>query len=664
MTAEGGVQALPIRIGSGVWLAGRVTVLPGTTIGDGTVITAGSIVSGDVPAGVVAGGVPARIIRRLDAGASAAAPAPVASVPVDPQRSQTAQVDVIPTATAPALRGVVLADFTVGDLAVRLADLADAPAMHVVDAPFCQTTQGLLTGPSADAGDFVLIWTRPELALPAFDRIVRGDGASEADLLADVDAFATLVLRGAAHYRMAFVPTWWQPAYQRGRGMIDARPGGIVWALTLANARLMTQLAAAPTVFVLNAQRWAEATATRGRSMAKAWYLGKVPFPAELFAEAAHDLKAAARGVAGQARKLLVLDLDDTLWGGIVGDAEWENLQLGGHDGAGEAFVDFQHAIRALRSRGIVLGIVSKNTESVALEAIRSHPQMVLRTDDFVGWRINWSDKAQNIADLASELNLGLQSVVFIDDNPVERARVREALPEVFVPEWPEDTLLYTERLQSLRCFDMPAISKEDAERTALYAAERARDTERTTVGSLDEWLRTLGIRVTVEPLSGGNLTRTAQLQNKTNQMNLTTRRMSESELLEWSRSDSRALLTLTVEDRFGSAGLTGILGLEAADGCCEVTDFVLSCRVMGRRIEHTMLHVAAEWSRARGLRTVVARYRRTAKSAPCHELLLASALARDEASDVFTWDCAEDFPLPDGIQLAWIGEPADGAVS
>ncbi len=658
LTAELGTTA-PIRIGAGTWLAGRVTVLPGTTIGANAVITAGSIVSGNIPDGVIAGGIPARVIRALD---DTAAPT-AAAAPRKPNASGTVR-DILPAVSSKPLRGMVLADFTVGDLAVRLSDAADAPVMEVADAPFCQTTQGLLSGPPSDAADFVLVWTRPELALPAFDRIVRGDGATEAELLADVDAFTELVRRGAESYRFVFVPTWSLPSHQRGLGLIDARPGGLTWALTIANARLMSQLATVPNVYVMNAQRWLEATAMRGRSMAKGWYLGKVPYSAELFAEVAQELKAAARALSGQARKLLVLDLDDTMWGGIVGDIGWENLQLGGHDGVGESFVDFQHAVKALTRRGVVLGIVSKNTESVALEAIENHPQMVLRKKDFVGWRINWSDKAQNIADLAAELNLGLQSVVFIDDNPVERARVRETLSEVFVPEWPEDKLLYTERLLGLRCFDTPAISAEDAERTALYAAERERGAVKANVGSIDEWLESLGIAVRVEPLDAANITRTAQLLNKTNQMNLTTRRQSEAELLEWNADPNHALWAITVADKFGSAGLTGILSVEERDGIGHVVDFVLSCRVMGRRIEHAMLHLATEWARSRGLKELHAAYLKTSKNKPCHDLLLASELSRNADGTLFTWDCEQPFPSPRGIAIDWVDAPHANAVS
>ena len=161
-----------------------------------------------------------------------------------------------------------------------------------------------------------------------------------------------------------------------------------------------------------------------------------------------------------------------------------------------------------------------------------------------------------------------------------------------------------------------------------------------------------------MEPLNAGNITRAAQLLNKTNQMNLATRRMGDAELLGWSRSESRAVLALTVEDKFGVAGLTGILSLESIDERCDVVDFVLSCRVMGRRIEQVMLYVALQWARARALRAVRLQYQPTTKNSPCHELLLSSTLARNAELTLFTWDCAEGFPKPSGIQLTWLGGP------
>ena len=252
-------------------------------------------------------------------------------------------------------------------------------------------------------------------------------------------------MKAASAYRSVFVPTWTQPSYERGLGLIDLREGGVARALHAMNHRLFEKLAAAGNVYVLDAERWM-ARVGKNAQPPKSWYIGKVPFHAEVFAEAARDIHAALGALAGRARKLLVLDLDDTMWGGIVGDVGWENLRLGGHDGTGEAFVDFQRAVKGLTRRGIVLAVVSKNEEATALEAIRKHPEMVVREEDLVAWRINWNDKAQNILEIVKELNLGLQSVVFIDDNPVERARVREALPEVLVPEWPEDKHLYRAR--------------------------------------------------------------------------------------------------------------------------------------------------------------------------------------------------------------------------
>ena len=190
--------------------------------------------------------------------------------------------------------------------------------------------------------------------------------------------------------------------------------------------------------YPLDTGRWLAATGA-GAFNPQLWYMGKVPFANAVFQEAAADIRAGLEALSGRSRKLIVLDLDDTMWGGIVGDVGVEQIKLGEHDPIGEAFVDFQNTLRTRRNRGILLAIVSKNEHDIAMQAIAEHLEMVLRPHDFVGWRINWRDKAQNILELVEELNLGLQSVVFIDDNPAERARVAEALPEALVPDWPRD---------------------------------------------------------------------------------------------------------------------------------------------------------------------------------------------------------------------------------
>jgi FkbH-like protein len=637
----------PIELGNGVWIAARVTVLPGVKIGEGSVITAGSIVSSDIPAGVVAGGIPARVLRKLQPG-EAGEPASRrfsqphsngSSIPLRPP----------PAYVAPSRRGVIASDFTIGELQTQLNSTPDLPAVEFECAPFGQVVPTLLS-PAPEGRDVLVVWTKPEAVVPTFARRLGFEAVEDDELLSQVDAYCELLLRAADNYKTVFVPAWVLPTQQRGLGMIDERKGGLHRSLTAMNLRLMERLESSPSVFVLNSQRWVEAVG-RNAHQPKLWYMGKVPFHRDVFGEAARDIKAALSGIAGGARKLLVLDLDDTVWGGIVGDAGWENLRLGGHDSLGEAFVDFQRAAKDLKRRGVVLAIASKNEESIAFEAMQSHPEMILRREDFVAWRINWQDKARNIAEIATELNLGLQSVVFIDDNPVERARVREELPEVFVPEWPEDKLLYASTLRGLRCFDAPALSREDAERTQLYSAERQRETLRVQVGSIDEWLKSLNIEVHAARLNPSNITRATQLLNKTNQLNLSTKRYTESELQAWAKAPDHDLWAVSVSDRFGDAGLTGIVSVEYEAGLAKVSDLVLSCRVIGRKVEETLLHLVVNAARRRrDIARVQARYVPTKKNKPVLDFLQRSGFSAD--GDDFFWDTAQEYACPAAIQL------------
>jgi len=425
------------------------------------------------------------------------------------------------------------------------------------------------------------------------------------------------------------------------------------------NLRLAQHFSDVPNCIVLDAQRWIGSVGLKAFNP-KLWYLGKIPFANGVFKEAVRDIKAGIRALSGRSKKLIILDLDETLWGGIVGDVGWQNLVLGGHDPIGEAFVDFQKELKALKNRGILLAVVSKNEEAVALEALREHPEMILREEDLAGWQINWQDKAQNLVELVDALNLGLESAVFIDDNPAERARVREAIPEVFVPDWPEDKLLYRQALLSLDCFDKGSISDEDRQRTQMYATERQRAQLKRTVGSLDEWLQNLDIQVTVEALEDANLSRVTQLLNKTNQLNLSTRRLTSPELVTWTSGEAHRFCAIRVSDKFGDAGLTGILSTEVERGTLRIVDFILSCRVMGRNIEEAMLAIAIGHGRALGLRKLLARYIATKKNKPCLDFFLRSGLT-SSAEDVFCWDLTKEYPIPPHIEvhdLPRVGNP------
>ncbi|MGQ0639626.1 MAG: HAD-IIIC family phosphatase [Gemmatimonadaceae bacterium] len=554
---------------------------------------------------------------------------------------------------ASVVRCLLISDFTIDLLGDCLRRSDGPPTIKPEVLPFGQVTQSLIQLGAAPrkATDCVVVWTRPE-SIHLFRRALDFEQSSAEEIISEVDAFVELIAGAAANLGAVFVPSWTMPNYRRGLGPVSLRSeNGSALALMRMNLRLAERIRVIPNAFMLDAARWVAAVGRRAANP-KLWYMGKVAFGLEVFEEAAADIRAALRALSGSTAKAVVVDLDDVLWGGVVGETGWQDLRLGGHDTEGEAFVEFQRELKALSRAGVILGIVSKNDESTAFEAIEQHPEMVLRRRDFAGWRINWRDKAANLADLAAELNIGLDAVVFIDDNPAERSRVREALPEVVVPDWPADHLLYTRALLELRSFDRTSVTTEDAARNRMYTVDRDRREARASFSSLGDWLSSLDMTVIVEPVSESNLPRVAQLLNKTNQMNLVTRRMGETELLAWSREPTRRALAFTVRDRFGDYGLTGIASIEVREDAAEITDYLLSCRVMGRGVEETMLHTIISEAQRLGAVTVRAQYIPTARNRPCLEFFeTRSSMKHTTNSHLFEWG-RESYPLPGHVRL------------
>lgn len=552
-------------------------------------------------------------------------------------------------------RTILISDFNLSNLAALLSNTAGAAAMPATVAPFGQVYRTLRDAHLEcwqTSYDLAVVWTRPQGVIEAFAALLRGEAADSERILSQVGEFAEAVLALQGRVGAVLIPSWVAAEYDAPTGMRAlAGATGLSALLMRMNLRLAEKVGSQSNFYVLDTGRWIQA-AGRSAFSPKLWYLAKIPFAQAVLAEAAASITAAADALTGRSRKLIVTDLDNTLWGGIVGDLGWEKLTLGGHDPAGEAYQDFQAALKSLKSRGILLAIVSKNDEDTALAAIDRHPEMILRRNDFLAWRINWEDKAANLVSLATELNLGLQSIVFLDDSAVERARVRETLPEVLVPELPEDKLLYRQTLMELRCFDQPTLSEEDLRRTDLYRGEQQRAQLLEQVGSFEHWLETLQTVVVVEDLKPVNLSRAVQLLNKTNQMNLTTRRLTESELLGWLDSPNRSLKTLRVTDKFGDSGLTGIISWVCDAGQLRIVDFVLSCRVMGRKVEETMLHLAVAATQNDNLRLMTLTYRKTEKNAPCLKFLQRSGLALAADGVTFTWECSADYPPPAGIRI------------
>jgi FkbH-like protein len=554
-----------------------------------------------------------------------------------------------------SLTCVLVSDFNLQNLAGYVTNDSHFPSVKAITAPFGQPVATLLNRELPcwqNTPDVAVIWTQPQSVAPAFKALLNYEKVQLQTVLQQVDEYCALLVNMSEWVKYALVPSWVLPSYRSVFGILDMQTEiGLTNTIMRMNLRLAENLDKASNIYVLNTHDWIAQAGIQAFSP-KLWYLGKIPFANEVFKAAARDIKAALRGMLGYARKLIIVDLDDTLWGGIVGDTGWENLVLGGHHHLGEAYADFQHALKSLQNRGILLAIVSKNEEQVALEAIRKHPEMVLELDDFAGWRINWQDKVQNIIDLMTELNLGPQSAVFIDDNPVERARVKESLSEILVPDWPDDPLFYPAALFSLRCFELPSLSQEDLDRTTMYLSENKRRKLKKTVSSLEEWLKRLAIRVHIEELHPANLQRATQLMNKTNQMNLSTRRMSEAELISWAQQEHHWLWTLRVSDKFGDAGLTGIVSLKIQDQRAQIVDFILSCRVLGRKIEETMLAKAIHHAQALGIDNVYARYIPTPKNKPCLEFFKSPASRFQQQGDCFVRDGKQSFPIPEHIEI------------
>ena len=554
----------------------------------------------------------------------------------------------------PATPLTLLSDFNIEPLARTLR--TRNTAQHITAAPFgaVQTELLRLASPDASSHDIppetLVIWTRPEGAIAGF-AAAQGLAPHDRDaVLAEVDIFAGLIAQAARNARAVFVASWAVPRAARGLGPLDYRSGlGLRHLLDAMNLRLADALGSAPNAFLLDTERWIATAGGHAAWSPKLMAAAKQPFAAPVFEAAATDIEAALAALDGNARKLAILDLDDTLWGGTVGETGWEGIALGGHSLKGEAFLAFQRRLKALTQRGIVLAIASKNDEPVALGAIDSHPDMALARDDFAGWRIDWNDKAENIRALLAELNLGPAHAVFIDDNPAERARVAEAFPDMLVPDWPADPALYAATLDALACFDTVSLTGEDRARASSYAAERLRRAA-AQAQTPDDWLKSLAVTIRAEPLAPANLTRAAQLVNKTNQMNLTTRRMTAEELMAWAGAPNRACFTFRVADRFGDYGLTGLASVAVEGSTAHIADFLLSCRVMGRRLEHAMTHTLATWARGRGAETLTARFIPTPRNRPCRDYWDASGFAAD--GDTYTWDLAKPCPAPALVTL------------
>ncbi|WED26858.1 UDP-4-amino-4,6-dideoxy-N-acetyl-beta-L-altrosamine N-acetyltransferase [Vibrio sp. DW001] len=369
----------------------------------------------------------------------------------------------------------------------------------------------------------------------------------------------------------------------------------------------------------------------------KFWYVARAPFSAQY-------LQAYSKAIIGSVMasnvltaRALVLDLDNTLWGGIIGDDGMEGIALGG-DYPGNIYRDLQSLFLSLKEKGILLTVCSKNTESVALEAIEKHTNMRLRKDDFVTWRINWESKASNIQALAQELNLGESSLCFIDDNPVERAEVRRHLPNVFVPELPEDPAEWFEFISQLPELWVASVNDSDKRRAELYKKRVNIKKAESSFGDRESFLKSLEMEARLESLNADNFDRTYQLFSKTNQFNTTTTRYSKEQLKAYSDSENSMVIHVKTKDKY-SSDFEGVAALvvHITESLWTIDNFVMSCRVMGRDIEKAILSKLLEKAMQSGVQQVEGRFIASKKNMPVESLYSTNSFQKANEKWLFS---------------------------
>jgi len=387
----------------------------------------------------------------------------------------------------------------------------------------------------------------------------------------------------------------------------------------------------------------------------KMYYMGDIKLSPHLLPELCRDYSKYILAASSKTKKCLVLDLDNTLWGGIVGESGLMGIGLG-PTSDGRSFLEFQKYLLALHNRGVILAVNSKNNFDDAMDVIQNHPHMVLKKEHFAAIRINWNDKVSNLKSIADEINIGLDSLVFLDDDPVNRDMVRELLPEVEVVDLPKDFSHYVRTLQDITYFETLILTSEDRDKGKMYQADRLRRELATSSSDIADYLRLLNMQVSIAQSAEDTIPRIAQLTQKTNQFNLTTRRYTEEKITEFHLSDNYEVYSISVTDKYGDNGLTGVAIIEkrTVGNSWHIDSFLLSCRVLGRCIEDVLMTHIKTAARDSGASFVTGEFIPTKKNMPAGNLFKEAGYSKISDKDgIENWqyDLDNEFHFPDFIE-------------
>lgn len=501
----------------------------------------------------------------------------------------------------------------------------------------CIDPQGPLL--SADLDALLLV---PDHHMLGLARPCLTPADADAAVAAALATVAAMVEGAARAVRGSMLVATLVPPVEPLFGSYDSvAPGSVAAMVTAVNAGLVAMARDGAIVLV----DFAQAAAVVGREHwhdPRQWHMAKLLVGPDALPLAGEMVARVLAAVRGTARKCLVLDLDNTLWGGVIGDDGMDGIAIGQGSAAGEAFTAVQQLALQLRQRGIVLAVCSKNDEAVARAPFRDHPDMVLHEDHIAVFAANWGDKATNLRAIAAALNIGLEALVLLDDNPAERAQVRHELPMVAVPEIGDDPALYPRRLAAAGYFEAVSFADDDRVRADAYRANAERAAFAGT-SDMATYLQSLDMVGDLRGFDAVNRARIAQLINKSNQFNLTTRRYSEREVAAMEADPALVTLQVRLVDRFGDNGMVGVAILRPESDAMAIDSWLMSCRVLGRRLEEAVLAELAAAARARGAVALIGRYRPTAKNAMVadHYARLGFTLVASHADGGSDWRLA-----------------------
>jgi FkbH-like protein len=532
------------------------------------------------------------------------------------------QYKPVPDSGFSVVRLAILASSTVDHLvpAVRVAGLRRRLVVDVHTGAYGQHRQDLLDANSRThqfAPQIVLLSLTVREAIAG---IPLSATAAEVDAILSRSIDELRVLWNAARHvlkasviQQTFLDAT-EPLFGSYDRLVAAAPSRIVARLN----DLVSEAAASEGVLLLDVARASAVDGMAAWFDAGRWLQAKMeiaPQAASFYGDIVARIIAAQRGLS---KKCLVLDLDNTLWGGVIGDDGIEGIVLGEGSAIGEAHLALQRYALQLKERGVILAVCSKNDSAIAEAVFQEHPEMLLRRTDVAAFVANWDDKAANLKTIAARLNIGLDSLVFVDDNPVERARVRESLPMVAVPELPEDAVQFVHCLANAGYFESVGFTHDDRQRAEQYAANAKREALQESSENMDDFLRGLKMSVAFGPVEAVDLARITQLINKTNQFNTTARRYTGEEMAVIATAPETVTLHFRLLDRFGDNGLVSVLILRPDPNQADVMGidtWVMSCRVFGRELEFEAMNIAVETARRRGVRAFLANYIPTKKN-------------------------------------------------